>query len=169
MPEERSLAIFADPAAAARAIASLRERGLSRIETFAPVPDPRIDATAGASPSPVRAFTLAGGLLGGAAGIGLTVWTSLELPLVTGGKPIVSLPPFLVIAFEMTILFGALATLVGFLLNARLPRLGPGPAYDPRFGEDRYGVLVTSSPEQAALARSLLAAAGAEEVRGGMA
>jgi hypothetical protein len=113
----------------------------------------------------VRGFTLIGGLLGFASGIALTVWTSLELPLIVGGKPVVSVPPFLIIAFELTILMGVLATVTGFLIHAGLPRLGTAPAYDPRFSEDRCGVLVTTSAADAAGTRELLAAAGAEEVR----
>lgn len=164
MPDERLLAVYADAGSAARAIVALRGRGLTRIESFSPLPDARIQTASAAPPSPVRAFTLAGGVLGCASGLALTIWTSLSWPLMTGGKPIVSLPPFLIIAFELTILFGALLALVGFLIQARLPR-GTAAAYDPRFSEDRYGVLVTASADEAAPARELLGAAGAEEVR----
>ncbi len=52
-----------------------------------------------------------------------TCLTSLSWPLIVGGKPIVSLPPFLIIAFALTILFGALSTFLGFLLLSRLPSL----------------------------------------------
>jgi hypothetical protein len=165
MVEARLLGLYGEAGAAARAIRSLRERGLTRVESFAPVPDPRIEQALQPRASPVRAYTLAGGVLGGAAGLALPIWTSLGWPLMTGGKPIVSMPAFLVIAFETAILFGALFTLAGFLINARLPR-GPGPAYDPRFSADHFGVLVTTAgPEEGQAARELLAAAGALEVR----
>ena len=164
MADERLLAVFADAALAAHAIAELHGRGLRRIEVFSPVPDRAIEYALASRTSPVRAFTLAGGILGCASGLALTVWTSLRWPLMTGGKPIVSLPPFLIIAFELTILFGALLALLGFLVEAKLPR-GTTAAYDPRFSEDRYGVLVTTSPDEAAWARGVLHVAGAEEVR----
>src|SRR5687768_4964249 len=129
---ERLLGVYDDAGAAAGAIRTLRERGLTRLESFAPVPDSRIQAALFEGPSPVRLFTLAGGVLGCAGGLALSIVTSLGWPLITGGKPIVSMPAFLVIAFETAILFGALFTLLGFLIYARLPR-GPSPAYDPRF------------------------------------
>jgi len=46
-----------------------------------------------------------------------------------GGKPIGSIPPYVVIMFEMTILFGALSTILGILFNALFAarRLGPSP------------------------------------------
>lgn len=164
MGEERLLAVYADAASAARAITALRERGIRRIETFSPAPDAVIEYALAARTSAVRVFTLAGGLLGCASGLALTVWTSLRWPLMTGGKPIVSLPAFVLIAYELAILFGALFALLGFLVEAKLPRAATGTLYDPRFSEDRYGVLVTTSNDVAA-ARELLDAAGAEEVR----
>ena len=54
--------------------------------------------------SPVRLFTLIGGLTGCAAGFGMTIWMSHDWPLVVGGKPIGAIPPYVVIAFELTIL-----------------------------------------------------------------
>jgi molybdopterin-containing oxidoreductase family membrane subunit len=88
----------------------------------------------------------------------------LDWPLITGGKAIVSLPPFVVIAFELTILCAALMTVAGFLLSSRLPRLRQAP-YDARFSQDRWGVLVTCVPERAEAARAHLKQADAEEVR----
>ncbi len=162
---ERLLGIYEDPLAAARAIESLRGRGLRDVESYAPVPDPRIEQALGPPPSAVRAFTLAGGVAGCLSGLGLAIRTSLEWPLITGGKPIVSMPAFLLIGYETTILFGALATLLGFLLLAKLPRRRP-PFYDARFSAGHLGVLVTTaSSEEARLARELLDT-GAVEVRG---
>jgi len=82
-----------------------------------------------------------------------------------GGKPIVSLPPFVVIGFETTILLGALATVAGMLLNARLPRLGRSPGYDPRFSSDKIGIVAFGGPSQLDGAREVLRDAGAEEVK----
>ena len=50
---ERLLGVYDDAGAAAGAIRTLRERGLTRLESFAPVPDPRI-AQACTGDEPVR-------------------------------------------------------------------------------------------------------------------
>jgi hypothetical protein len=165
MAEQRLLGIYADARAAVQAVERLRGRGLVRLESFSPLPDPVLEyAVGGGRPSEVRAFTLAGGVIGCASGLALAIRASLAWPLMTGGKPIVSLPAFLLIGYETTILFGALATLLGFLVLARLPRR-PAPHYDPRFTADHFGVLVTTAtPEEAQAARELLVA-GAVEVR----
>ena len=78
----------------------------------------------------------------------------------------VSIPPFVVIAFEMTILLGGLCTLLGLLVTARLPSLRLSPQYDPRFSSDRFGVEVTCEAGERRAVEELLRGAGAEEVRG---
>ena len=95
-----------------------------------------------------------------------------DWPLITGGKALYSIPPFVVIAFELTILFGAIAGMLGFLTLSRLPRL-PGLARpattlasDPRFSHDCFGVLIPCDDEsQREAARAALEAAGAVEIR----
>lgn len=72
--------------------------------------------------SKLKFFTLAGGLTGCLTGFAFTSYTVLDWSLVTGGKPILSWPAFVVIAFELTILFGALVSFGGLLLLARMPR-----------------------------------------------
>ena len=84
---------------------------------------PEVELLLELRPGPLRFFALTGGLSGFLGGLGLTIYTALSWPLITGGKPIISLPPFLIIAYLLTILFGSLASFAGFLLLARLPRL----------------------------------------------
>lgn len=69
----------------------------------------------------LRYFAFFGGTGGFAGGMLFTVYTVLSWPLVTGGKPLISIPPFLLISYLLTILCGALATFAGFLVLARLP------------------------------------------------
>src|SRR5437773_1658150 len=107
-------------------------------------------------------FTLIGGAAGCAIGAWLTLYMSYDWPLVLGGKPIGSAPPYVVIMFEMTILFGALSTILGILFNALFAarRLGT-VAYDPRFTNDKFGIFVPSQPARAGQVESLLRGAGA--------
>ena len=111
-------------------------------------------------------FTLIGGIAGCAIGAWLTLYMSYDWPLVLGGKPIGSIPPYVVIMFEMTILFGALSTILGILFNALFAarRLGT-VAYDPRFTNDKFGIFVPAETARAGPVESLLRGAGAEEVR----
>jgi molybdopterin-containing oxidoreductase family membrane subunit len=146
------------------AISRLRQAGYRDLQALSPVPHHAIDEALEKPPSPVRVFTLIGCLLGAATGLVLTIATSLHVSLITGGKPIVSIPPFLIIVFELTILFGGLLTLGGMLLNARLPLVHIVPAYDPRFSEDRFGLWVRCEVRDFDTVTRLLESADAEAV-----
>lgn len=161
------LGVFAHVDTTLEAIRKLRDKGFSELTVYTPVPVEEIEEEIEkVRPlSKVRLFTVIGGLTGTVTGFFLTIWSSLKWELVTGGKHPVSFPPFIIIAFELTILFGGLATLVAVLVLGRLPKLKPSVTYDPRFTVDRFGVAVTCPAETADLVRSLLTAAGAEEVR----
>jgi hypothetical protein len=69
----------------------------------------------------LRFFALIGALGGFGGGFAFAALTSLDWPIVTGGKPIMSVPPFILIGYLMTILFGSLISFAGFLLLSRLP------------------------------------------------
>jgi hypothetical protein len=123
------------------AIHELRKAGFKEIQAFAPFPEHHIEEALGYGESPVRVWTLVGGLTGTATGFALTIWTSTDWPLVTGGKPILSVPAYVTIAFELTILFGAFATLIGLFWNARRPR-GRPVVYSPAFSAGHFGLYV---------------------------
>lgn len=162
--ENGVLGIFAEIDAAVEAIEKLRAAGLKRIIAFSPMPSHDIEHALHPPQSPVRLFTLVGGLTGAATGVALPTWTSLDWPLVTGGKPIISIPPMVITAFELAILFGALSTIAGLFINARLPRARAGVIYDPAFSQGKFGIFVVADGklEQA---RDILTKAGAESVR----
>jgi hypothetical protein len=140
------------------AIHELRKAGFKRksIRAYAPVPEHDLEHAMGYGQSPVRVFALVGALTGTATGFALSIFTSMDWPLVVGGKPIVSIPAFVIIAFELTILFGALSTVIGLFINTRLPHLKPLVVYDPEFSSGRFGVYVSASSEKVDEARKIL-------------
>lgn len=163
-PSVMVVGIFAHLDSFTRALRSLRGAGYREITLFSPVPRHELEEALERGRSPVRFFTMGGGIAGALTGVVLTVTTSLHYPLITGGKPIISIPPFLVIVFELTILFGALGTILGMLLNIQLPRLSLEPGYDPRFSTDRFGLRLLCGRDHAETVEKLLRASGAEEV-----
>jgi hypothetical protein len=158
------LASFVHVDAAADAIRALRARGHRNLVVYSAAPNHEIEEALDHSVSPVRLFTLIGGLTGCAAGFGMTLWMSYDWPTVVGGKPIGSIPPYVVIAFELTILLGALSTVAAVALFSVL--LGKrGIAYDPKFSDDQIGIFVPSGADQLRALEQLLRSAGAVEVR----
>ena len=92
-----------------------------RLTVLTPVPVPEAERLLRVRPSRVRFFTLAGGIAGVVTGFAFPILTMRSWPLMVSAKPIVSIPPFVIIAFALTILFGSLAALLGFLHLTRLP------------------------------------------------
>ena len=138
------------------AIHELKKAGYKNLRAYMPFPDHHIEEALGYGESPVRVWTLVGGLTGAATGFALTIWTSMDWPLVTGGKPIISIPAYVVIAFEMAVLFGALATLIGLFVLSRLPHTKPMIVYDAEFVAGRFGLYVTAQGDELDEARRIL-------------
>ena len=149
------------------AIRQLRAKGFSNLTVYSPVPVEEIEEEMehGRPLSKVRLFSIAGALTGTATAFFLTIWTSMKWELVTGGKHPVSIPPFIIIAFELTILLTGISTLIAVLILGRLPQTKPSPTYDPRFSVDRFGVAVACPPDKVETVGAMLSSAGAEEVR----
>ena len=71
--------------------------------------------------SHVRLFVLCGALLGAFTGYAFPTLTVIDWPLISGGKPMISIPAFTIIAFELMVLFGALSGFFGFIIMSRMP------------------------------------------------
>jgi len=155
---------FSDEQACARCIAMLRGLGPLAVRVFSPIPSHHIEHAIGKPKSTVRAFVLTGGILGILTALAITIGTSWEWNLVVGGKPIVSWPPFIVIIFELMILFGGISAVLSFLFNARVPAFEIEKGYSSRFSEDRFGIVVRCADGESARVESILKDAGAEEV-----
>jgi hypothetical protein len=151
------------------AIEKLRKAGFEKITAYTPYPEHHIEHALGYDQSPVRVWTLVGGLSGTAAGFGFTIFTSVDWPLVVGGKPMVGIPAYVPIAFEMTVLFGALATVIGLFYLSKIPNVKPSVVYDPEFSAGHYGVYVVVEDDRVQEARSIMEAEEPTELREGAA
>ncbi|MCY4262994.1 MAG: DUF3341 domain-containing protein, partial [Candidatus Dadabacteria bacterium] len=114
---------------------------------------------------PVPVFTLFRRPLGAACGIGFTVLTSSSWPIQVSAKPIVSIIPYMVIVFELTVLFGALSTFLGLIINSLIRQRTPVRLYDERFSDDKFGVAVVCEKEKIGAVEAILNSTGAEEVK----
>jgi Protein of unknown function (DUF3341) len=159
------LGAFRELDAAVSAIEALKKGKLGAIHVFTPTPRHELEHALDPGPSSVRKYTLIGGLCGLTFGYWIAIWTSDYWPLVVGGKPIASWVPYTIFGFEVMVLVGALSTVVGLFINARIPRLTMMVGYDPRFSHGDYGVWVECPPDKARTAEELLREHGAVEVR----
>ncbi len=152
-------------------IANLKKAGFTDMMVMTPMPRHEVeDAVYEGEPSPVRWFTLVGATFGLTMALSLMSLTSANWPMILpGGKPVVSLPAFVPVAFEGMVLWASLFTLIGLLINCRLPATDlPEEACDPRFSSDCFGIVLERvSAHDAAKIREILEHSGAIEVEGG--
>jgi hypothetical protein len=159
------LGVFAHMDSATDAIRRLRGDGYE-VTVYSPTPRHELEEAMETPESPVRIFTLTGAFTGTAAGTALATWASIDWPLIVGGKEIIALPAFSVIMFELTILLGALSTVAGLFLLARIPHVGPpeAPMYHPSFTAGHFGVFAHAPRDRYDAVQAILSEAGSEEV-----
>jgi hypothetical protein len=157
------LASFVYEDAAVDAIRGLRARGFRDLTVYTAAPNHHIEEALDHPVSWVRAFTLVGGLTGCAAGFGMTIWMSRDWPLLVGGKPIAAIPPYVVLGFELTILYGAMFTVLGMIVLSAMKSLRGRP-FRPEFSDDRIGIFVPCGADQRPSVRAFLQEVGSEEV-----
>ncbi len=144
---------------------NLQSSGFDNISLLSPVPLKEAEQLLGLGKSPVRHFSLAGAIIGAIFGFGMSVATALTFILPTGGRAIITLPPYFIITYEMTILMGVLFTLIGFHFVSGLPAWRDRP-YLPSANIDRFVIVVEHAEEdQAARAEAIIRQAGAEEIQ----
>lgn len=159
------VSIFDKPGDVVTVITKLKKRGFNDIESYCPAPFPEIDDALDPKPSLVRVFTLIGCLTGVVTGFAMQIWMSLDWPTKIAGKAFASIPPYVIIGFELTILFGGLMTFLGMLLTGGLyPRFGTDEHYSPRFSAEEFGVVVSCGDRDVAEVDALLRAQSAKEV-----
>jgi hypothetical protein len=153
---------------AARAARSLETLSLppGSVTTISAVPLP--DGAVVSDPAPVRfpKIVIAGWFAGAAAGLGLTLATYMLYPLVTGGKTIVSVPPTLIVTYEVAMLFALLCTLLAGGREMRLLRFPPKAVHDPRIHDGRIALCArVEGDDQARRVAAAMKEAGGTDVR----
>jgi hypothetical protein len=160
------LALYADDQTAADATDILARAGFThkdyQVLTGCPYPDGAFGERE--AKHRLYAFPFIGAACGLATAILLTAGTSVSYPMVTGGKPILSIPAMAIITYEGTMLGAILFTILGVLFESRVPRLGVG-LYDPRITEGYIGIALTVPEERMAAADLAFRQSGAVDVK----
>jgi hypothetical protein len=143
------MAEFDTPQALLDAAHKTHEAGYQKLDAYSPFPIEGLAEEIGFHRDEVPLVVLIGGIIGGSCGYLMQWWISaVDYPLNIGGKPPHSWPAFIVITFEMTILFAAIAAVFGMLALNGLP-MPYHPVFNvPRFAmasKDRFFLIVFSS------------------------
>lgn len=128
------IAEFEGPQDLLHAAEQVRDNGFTRFDCHSPFPIHGMDEAMGEKRSPLGWIVGIMGLMGGGGALLLQWWTSaVDYPLVISGKPFFSLPAFIPVTFELTILLAAFGAVFGMFALNKMPQL-----FHPVFFSDRF-------------------------------
>jgi hypothetical protein len=149
LPIYGTMAEFASPQALVDAARRTHEAGYRKIDAYSPFPVEELAEAIGFHKNYVPLVTLIGGITGGITGYLMQYYIAvISYPVNVGGRPYHSWPSFIIVTFEMTILFGAIFAVFGMLALNGLP-MPYHPVFNvPRFAfatKDRFFLMVFST------------------------
>lgn len=167
-------AVFATEKDMMAAANTLHDRGYTLVEAYTPYAVHGLDRLLGLRSTRLPLVCLLFGLTGAVAKLAFQVWTSAgSWPVNVGGKPLASIPAFVPVTFEITVLFAGLGTVAAFFLRSKLWTGKKVHPVHPRATDDAFVLQVLEdradfdAPAVAALCRSLHATEIEEKLEAG--
>ena len=117
------MAEFSAPEQLVDAVRQSREAGYQALDTYSPYPIEEMPEALGITENIVPWLCFGGGALGAATGYGMQLYTNSAYPIAIGGRPLLAWQPFMLITFELMVLFAVGAAIAGMLVLNHLPRL----------------------------------------------
>jgi len=122
-----------------KAIKVAKDNHLDIMDVYTPFPVHGLDDVMELSESRLHIAGFIFGALGTLTALGVMTWVfTRDWPIIFGGKPYFSLPAFIPITFELTVLFASIGMVVTFYT---ICGLGPGvtnPILDTRITDDKF-------------------------------
>lgn len=160
--------IFDDEDVLLDAVKSIREKGVNIHEVYTPFPVHGLDTALGYKMSrlPIAAFLF--GLLGTTLALTMMFYMmGVDWPMIIGGKNFTSLPPFIPVTFEMTILLSALGMVATFMIVSDLKPYKIPRSFDIRSTDDKHVMAIDLAKNKSmskSQIQSILNESGATEV-----
>jgi hypothetical protein len=159
--------IWLDDHELVKAATKVREAGYKNFDAITPFPVHGLEEAIGIRRSWIPWVTFVAGMTGGTLGILLQWWTStVSWPVNVGGKPFFSVPAFIPVTFECTILFAALFSVGALFYACGLPKVDP-PIIDPDLTSHKFAIFIPDNFHgyDPVKAEQLLKSLGAKEIK----
>jgi hypothetical protein len=142
------IGFFDDPQSLISATEKVRDAKYKDFDAYTPYPIHGLVEVQGLERSYLPFITAAAGITGCTCGFLLQYWTSaVDWPLNVAGKPFNSLPAFIPVIFELTILFAGLATVFGMFIINGLPNI-KRKGFDSSLTRDRFALVIEPSEQK---------------------
>ena len=165
--KEFILGVYSDDDMLLKAVKKIRDKKIRIHDVFSPYPLHGIDELLGIKRSRLPKAAFIFGVLGFLAAVLLQFWTmGVDWPMIIGGKNFTSIPPFVPIMFELTVLLSALGMVGTFMIASDLKPYKKPRIYDPRITDDKLVIAidVAENPISKEDISALVRETGAEEV-----
>jgi hypothetical protein len=128
------MAEFDSPTALVNATRAVHDEGYKKVDAYTPFPIEELSEILHMHHNKLPLIVLLGGIFGGLTGYLLQYFvTVIYFPINIGGRPLHSWPSYIIITFELTILFGCFSAVLGMLALCGLPT-----PYHPVFNVPRF-------------------------------
>ena len=130
------MAEFDSPTALVNATRAASEQGYRKLDAYSPFPIEELNEVLHLHKNKLPLIVLLGGICGGLTGYLMQYYiTVLYFPINIAGRPLHSWPAYIIITFELTILFASISAVLGLLALCGLPM-----PYHPTFNVPRFAL-----------------------------
>lgn len=133
------LGVFDDEDVLLHAVTKVKDKGVKIHEVYSPFPVHGLDTALGYRRTrlPIAAFLF--GLTGTSLALIMQIWMlGYDWPMIIGGKNFASLPPFIPVTFELTVLLSALGMVATFLIVSDMKPYRWPQQFDVRSTDDKH-------------------------------
>lgn len=165
--KEFILGVYNDDDILIKAVKKIRAGKVQIHDVFSPYPLHGIDEALGYKRSRLPKAAFIFGVIGFLFAVLLQFWTmGVDWPMIIGGKNFTSIPPFVPIMFELTVLLSALGMVGTFMIASNLKPYKKPRIFDPRITDDKLVIAIdlAKNPLSKEDISSLIKETGAEEV-----
>ncbi|GAA0894437.1 DUF3341 domain-containing protein [Fulvivirga kasyanovii] len=161
------LGIYDDEDVLLSAVTKVRESGVKIHEVYSPFPVHGLDEVLGYKRTrlPIAAFLF--GLLGTTLALTMQIWMlGFDWPMIIGGKNFASIPPFVPVTFELTVLLSALGMVATFMIISDLKPYKKPRLMDIRITDDKHVMAIDLAKNSLTIdqIKSIVGDSGASEV-----
>jgi Protein of unknown function (DUF3341) len=161
------LGVFGDEDVLLHAVEKVRGKGVKIHEVYSPFPVHGLDEALGYKRTrlPIAAFMF--GMTGTGLALLMQIWMlGYDWPMIIGGKNFASLPPFIPVTFELTVLLSALGMVATFLIVSDMKPYKWPQQFDIRSTDDKHIMAIDLASNKLSKSEigSILKESGAQEV-----
>jgi len=161
------IGVYSDPDQVVKAAEKIIGSGIKIHEVYSPFPIHGIDEVLGYKRSKLPIIAFLFGAMGTILALLMQFWMlGVDWPMIIGGKNFASLPPFIPVTFELTVLLSALGMVGTFMIISDLKPYKKPRLFDIRITDDKHVIAIDEAKNEMDFnkIKSVLEDTGAEEI-----